>query len=217
MRARKRWKEAISSNDKLLLYVSPSPVFLLSPVPAGCLTSSDVDLQKLEMSCWHWKQQVIKAILTEKKPKPGGTTTNNNKVRTTQRWESERKRKKGKGEYVKVWFKVIKDTNSRSVDSRECQQVPSLYFNLLLLFFPSLLHSISTQLPTIWIEEGGDGRTAGQWTHPSTLCRQEAMQILAASLDPTGVQCLSMFGAHLQLSNNCICWKKGKEKRSNSF
>lgn len=48
MRARKRWKEAISSIDKLLLYVSPLPFFLLSPVLLCFLTSSDVDLQKLD-------------------------------------------------------------------------------------------------------------------------------------------------------------------------
>lgn len=76
-----------------------------------------------------------------------------------------------------------------SVESIECQQVPSLCFNLLLLllyFFPPLLsplHSISTQLP-IRIEEGGDGRAVGQGTHSSTLCRQGAMQILGGSLNP---------------------------------
>lgn len=48
MRARKRWKEAISSIDKLLLYVPLSPFFLLSPVLLCFLTSSGVDLQKLD-------------------------------------------------------------------------------------------------------------------------------------------------------------------------
>lgn len=48
MRAKKRWKEGISTIDKLLLCMSPSPFLLLSPVLLCFLTCSDVDLQKLD-------------------------------------------------------------------------------------------------------------------------------------------------------------------------
>lgn len=129
-----------------------------------------------------------------------------------QRQESESKRKKGKAEYVNVWFKVIKDTNSCSVDSRECQQVPSLYFNLLLLFFFLPCYTrLALNYQQFGLKREGTvvPRDSG---HPSTLCRQEAMQILAASLNPTDVRCLNMFGEHLQLSNNSICLKNEKKR-----
>lgn len=109
--------------------------------------------------------------------------------RTEKRRESKSKKTKGV-----EWRFVPKSSRTLTVacwnvEYIKCQQVPSSCFNLLVLLFCffffllSLLHSISTQLP-VRIEEGGDSRAAGQCAHSSTLCEQEAMQILDGSLNP---------------------------------
>lgn len=142
MRAKKRWKEGISSIDKLQLYVFPSPFFLLSPVPLCFLTSSDVDLQKLDEA--GGKKEADELVTRKaagnksnfdlkKKSKPCRNPTDNNRGKMAQRRESESKKKGGNKLMFgpKSWRTVV----YWSIESIECQQVPSLYFNLLLLFF----------------------------------------------------------------------------------
>lgn len=108
--------------------------------------------------------------------------------RTEQRRESKSKKTKGVEWRLGPKSSRTLTVTCWNVEDIKCQQVPSLCFNLLVLLFcffflPSPLHSISTQLP-VRIEEGGDSRAAGQCAHSSTLCEQEAMQILGGSLNP---------------------------------
>lgn len=209
MRARKRWKEAISSIDKLLLCVSPvSPLFTLSCTVVlfdlqwcwpACRNQmrwrwKEKNKTKTQMSYWHRGQQEIKAIW--QKNETALVQQRTIKLRRHKDGNQRLERKKGMNEcsvqrHQGHWQLFAGVLNLLNVN--KCLPCVLICFccYFVFVFFPSPLHSISTQLLT-WIEEGGDGRVVGQWAHSSTLCRQEAMQILCCSLNPRAAQTCSV-------------------------